>query len=61
MVSMIKNETGCQIYVGQNGRIWLQGEPEQENRAVKVIQYIEENAHRQGVTDKVKELLSKKE
>jgi exosome complex component RRP4 len=56
--SMIKNETGCQIYVGQNGRIWLTGEPKKENLAVKAIRYIEANSHREGVTDKVKALLT---
>src|SRR3989344_7377921 len=27
MISMIKNATGCQIAVGQNGIVWLKGEP----------------------------------
>jgi exosome complex component RRP4 len=26
MVSLIKSETGCEITVGQNGAIWIQGE-----------------------------------
>lgn len=57
MVSLIKDHTGCFIYVGQNGRIWLSGEPNAELAAVKAIKFIEEHAHEGGVTDKVKELL----
>ncbi|MBD3318873.1 RNA-binding protein [Candidatus Woesearchaeota archaeon] len=59
MVMLIKKETNCQIYVGQNGRIWISGEPEKENIAVAAIRYIEENAHRKGVTDSVKALMEK--
>jgi len=57
MVSMIKEATGCDIVVGQNGVIWLSGEPEGEVLAVKAISKIEEDAHLSGLTDKIAALL----
>lgn len=59
MVSMIKNHTNCHITVGQNGLIWLDGEPESVMVAVKAIEMIDEKAHISGLTDKVKEFLEK--
>ena len=59
MVTMIKNATGCRITVGQNGWVWLQGEPEKEIIAVKAIKFIEENAHKSGLTDEIKVFLEK--
>ncbi|MBU2637767.1 MAG: exosome complex protein Rrp4 [Nanoarchaeota archaeon] len=61
MVSMIKDYTGCQIIVGQNGRIWLSGKtPEDEFLASEAIKLIEEKAHMSGLTDIVKEFLEKR-
>ncbi len=58
MVSMIKDATGCRIIVGQNGMVWIQGEPAQEIRAVEVIRKIEAEAHISGLTDIIKSYLS---
>ena len=60
MVSMIKRATNCQIVVGQNGLIWMSGEPAMEVIAVEAIRFIEENAHTSGVTERVKKLLESK-
>lgn len=60
MVSLIKSLTGCQVYVGQNGLIWIKGDPDKENIVAEAISFIEENAHRKGVTDMVKELMEKR-
>jgi len=57
MVSMIKEATGCDIVVGQNGVIWFAGEPEGEVLAVKAFKKIEEDAHLSGLTDKIAALL----
>jgi exosome complex component RRP4 len=57
MVSMIKSATNCQIIVGQNGVVWLYGEPAGEVIASKAIAFIEEHAHKSGLTDKVKDFL----
>ncbi|OGS52165.1 MAG: RNA-binding protein [Euryarchaeota archaeon RBG_13_61_15] len=57
MIQMLKNSTGCRIYVGQNGRIWIDGELDNIIRAVKAITLIEDQAHNLGLTEKVKKLL----
>lgn len=59
MVSMIKNATGCKILVGQNGIVWISGEPAGEVLAEKAIKMIEENAHVSGLTDTIKVFLEK--
>jgi len=59
MVSMIKNCTGCQITVGQNGVIWVQGEPKNEIIAVDTIKKIEAESHIPGLTEKIKQHLEK--
>jgi exosome complex component RRP4 len=60
MVSMIKSATNCQIIVGQNGVVWLYGEPAGEVIASQAIAFIEEHAHKSGLTDKVKDFLISK-
>jgi exosome complex component RRP4 len=60
MVNMILKETGCNIVIGQNGRILIQGKTrEQEMMVVKVIQKIEDEAHISGLTNRVQEYLKK--
>ena len=59
MVSMVKQATNCNITVGQNGWIWIDGEPESELTAVKAIKKIEEDAHLSGLTDKIAAWLEK--
>jgi len=60
MISMIKETTGCQVIAAQNGRIWIGGkEPKMERLAIEAIQLIEENAHKSGLTEKVKDFLTK--
>ncbi len=57
MISMVKKATNCKIVVGQNGVVWLEGSPEKEHLAVKVITLIEELSHTSGLTDKIKQYL----
>ncbi len=59
MIQMLKNMTSCRIYVGQNGRIWIDGELDSISRAVQAIRMIEDEAHSQGLTEKVKALLER--
>ncbi len=60
MVTLIKQFTGCQIIVGQNGLIWIQGDdPQMELLTETVIKKIEKEAHVDGLTDKIKEFLEK--
>lgn len=57
MIQMLKNMTGCRIYVGQNGRIWIDGDLDNIVKAVQAIRMIEEEAHAHGLTEKIKQLL----
>ncbi len=58
MVMMIKNATGCNLSVGQNGWIWVEGpSPEQEMMAVQAIKKVEEEAHMPGLTERMKAFL----
>lgn len=59
MINMIKEATDCNIIVGQNGLIWIDGKPEKELIAVQAIKKIEEESHLSGLTDSMKEFLNK--
>jgi len=57
MIQMIKNFTNCRIIVGQNGRIWVDGDPDAVVNAVNAIRLIEEEAQAVGLTERLKEFL----
>jgi exosome complex component RRP4 len=57
MISLLKDYTGCRIFVGQNGRIWVDGEIEGIVSVILAIQKIEEEAQVMGLTDSIKEFL----
>lgn len=57
MINLLKNHTGCNLFVGQNGRIWIDGEIEKIRIASRAIHMIEANAHTSGLTDKIEEFL----
>jgi len=59
MIQMLKNMTGCRIYVGQNGRIWIDGELDDVVTAMEAIKLIDDEAHSLGLTERVKRLLEK--
>ncbi|HLC65494.1 MAG TPA: exosome complex RNA-binding protein Rrp4 [Candidatus Nanoarchaeia archaeon] len=59
MISMIKEATGCWIIVGQNGLVWLQGEPPAELLAIHTIRMIESESHLGGLTSRIKDFLEK--
>jgi exosome complex component RRP4 len=60
MVSLIKQETGCNIVVGQNGIVWIRGDDiEQELLAKEAIKLITEKSFVEGLTEMVKEFLEK--
>ncbi len=59
MINMVKRLTRTQIITGQNGRIWIQGKkPEDEIKAIESITKIELEAHTQGLTDRIRDMLS---
>jgi exosome complex component RRP4 len=57
MISMIKQKTGCEITVGQNGLIWIKGTPENEYRTELAIKLIQEKSHLEGLTERVSKYL----
>ncbi|MDO8623600.1 MAG: exosome complex RNA-binding protein Rrp4 [archaeon] len=60
MVSLIKEETNCNITVGQNGLIWLKGNTiEEELLAKKAILFIVEKSFISGLTEEIKEWFNK--
>jgi len=57
MISMLKKELNCNIFVGQNGRIWVNGNEQEMDLALKTILIIEKEAHTNGLTDRIVEFL----
>ena len=57
MISMLKKELNCNIFVGQNGRIWINGSSQDMDLALKTIHLIEKEAHTDGLTDRIVEYL----
>jgi exosome complex component RRP4 len=58
MISMIKQETNCQIILGLNGIILVTGKtPEDEELAITAIRKIEQESHTSGLTDRITQLL----
>jgi exosome complex component RRP4 len=59
MITMIKEETGCSVTVGQNGWVWVNGpSTEAVLRARKAVEYVAENVHIGGLTDHMQKWFS---
>ncbi len=59
MINMIKDKTGCITIAGQNGLIWLMGEKPVQDLAIKAIRTIEKESHKDGLTNRIGEMLDK--
>lgn len=58
MVKMIKGATGCDITVGQNGKVWIRGkEADMEIAAKKIVEFVAANTIMPGLTDKVEAMI----
>ncbi|UCC92284.1 MAG: hypothetical protein JSW25_06320 [Thermoplasmata archaeon] len=57
MISLIKKYTACRLVVGQNGRIWIDGDPDDILIAMGAVRMIADQAHVHGLTNNVKEYL----
>lgn len=56
MINLIKEATGCDITVGQNGIIWIRGNRvEDELFAERAIRFVTEKSFIEGLTEKTKE------
>lgn len=60
MITLIKDNTGCQITVGQNGWVWIKGDKTDDAiSARKAVEYIAENVHIDGLTEHMEGWFSK--
>jgi exosome complex component RRP4 len=57
MITLLKKYTKCHLFVGQNGRIWLDGGIDDIVMASKAIKMIERAAHISGLTSKMENFL----
>ena len=58
MIKMLKKLTKCNIFVTQNGRIWLKGDNiANERLLIEAIYKIASEAHTVGLTDRMEEFL----
>ena len=60
MIQLLKAASGCRIFVGQNGRIWIDGEEDRAAVVADAIKMIEEEAQARDLTEKVKVYLESK-
>ena len=59
MIALIKKYIRCRIFVGQNGRIWIDGDTEAIEKVQNIIQIIEKNSISYGLTNRIESLLKK--
>ena len=57
MISLLKKYTKCRIFVGQNGRIWIDGEEESIKKVIDTIKIIENEALSYGLTNRIENIL----
>jgi len=57
MINQVKSASDCKIVVGTNGRVWVKGDSQRMIDARKVIEFIADNSHVQGLTELVGEQL----
>lgn len=58
MIGMIKQETGCEITVGQNGKVLILGRQSKNvDVVIKCVKMIENESHTSGLTDRIKTMI----
>jgi exosome complex component RRP4 len=60
MINMLKERTGCRIYTGQNGRVWIDGAEKMMFLAIEAAEIIMRDTQTPGLTERVKQLLDKR-
>lgn len=55
MITLIKDKTGCELLVGQNGVVWIRGE--NKGKAIETVLTIENESHTIGLTEKIEKML----
>lgn len=59
MISLLKKYSRCCIFVGQNGRIWIDGDDSGIAKVLQAIRKIEDEALSYGLTNRIEALLKK--
>ena len=59
MITLLKKYTKCRIFVGQNGRIWIDGDEDDIKKVTDTIKMIEDESLAYGLTNRIEELLKK--
>jgi len=55
MLQLLQRGTGCEIYIGKNGAIWIKGaNPE---KAIEAVLKIERESHTKGLTERIQKFL----
>jgi len=54
MIKLIKTKTGCDIYTGQNGVVWIRGD--NKAKAIEAILTVERESHIIGLTEKIEKM-----
>ncbi len=58
MITLLREKTGCDITIGQNGWVWVRGTAEGELLAEKALALIAEKSHLEGLTEKMEAFLN---
>lgn len=56
MINLIKDKTKCQIFIGQNGIVWIKGP--NKAKVIEALLTIEKESHIIGLTEKIEKMLS---
>jgi len=59
MLTLIKKYIRCRIFVGQNGRIWIDADTKSTEKVLQTIYTIEAEAIAFGLTNRIEEMLKK--
>jgi len=59
MLALIKKYIRCRIFVGQNGRIWIDADTKSTEKVLQTIYTIEEESIAFGLTNRIEEMLKK--
>ena len=57
MITLLKNNTNCNVFVGQNGRIWITGKESDMDFAEKAILKIDNESYVSGLTERITRFL----
>lgn len=57
MIALLKKYTRCRIFVGQNGRIWIDGDDDDVAKVLNTIRKIEDESLSYGLTNRIEKFL----